>query len=86
MGWGKWNKTILFITLGLTSKGLYFCPFCLVTQNDLKPGIVHSPVVYPRYHMKAPAERTFEARTYQNISAKAKQYHDGGCIKQNAKV
>ena len=61
--------------LGLTSKGLYFCPFCEVKQSDLVKGSPHCPEF-----------QQYSARTYENIVSNCCQFQAAGGEKAHAKV
>ena len=59
--------------LGLTSKGVYFCPYCYITQSELVKGSPHSC-------------DTVDHETFANISENADNYIQDGSPKEKAKV
>ena len=56
--------------LGLTGpNGKYFCNDCLVTLQDLKKGVPHSPVILPKYQPLTFIEgRNFEMRAMEVLA------------------
>ena len=66
--------------LGLTGpNGNYFCNDCLVTLQDVKRGLPHSPVILPKYQPLTFTEgRNFEMRAMESISENAKSFKEAG--------
>ena len=66
--------------LGLTGpNGKYFCSDCLVTLQDVKKGVPHSPVILPKYQPLTFTEgRNFEMRAMESISENAKSCKEAG--------
>ena len=75
--------------LGLSGpNGFYFCPFCHVTLDDIRPGIPHSPLVFPKYeHLVASSgiEVDFSARHLEELHANNSAFIQSGKSKDHVK-
>ena len=72
---------------GLTApNGRHFCPFCEIMLSNVSKGVLHSPVLFPKYANGGQISPTsFECRTLDSMSKSASEFQQSCAQKENAK-